>query len=435
MNERYWRKEGQRVARRVNAALWLERFSLPAALLGLVWGGAILFTRRYEPDALRWVHPVGACLLGLIALEAWWHTRRKWCTEAEGLVRLEWVYGLHNALSSAAAGVLPWPEPLPTPADGRLRWRLPRTLAPLLLGVLLVAGAWKIPLSHAEEPEITVPKEEPLAWKKTEETLARLEEEKVVEPESIRPFAEKLEALRSQPQEAWYTQSLLEASDNLQQETAAAAARMAEQLAAAAEALRMEKIDPQNAASLWKEAMGGLKDGALQPDAALAEALKKAMQEGISRLSPAELEALREQLQKAADGAREGTGTLQEALAALRAKQGEGDAQLQQGPGGPGPGGDHVPLHLRESSTPPLNPNETLPLSSDDTSRLALGDKMESLPSTPPDAPPQETPTQRDGGAITSPGAGGEAVWNDRLRPDEQAVLRRFFATEEKVKP
>lgn len=41
-----------------------------------------------------------------------------------------------------------------------------------------------------------------------------------------------------------------------------------------------------------------------------------------------------------------------------------------------------------------------------------------------------ESSSPKAGGAVTSQGRGGDAVWRESLVPEEQALLKRYFKTE-----
>ena len=61
------------------------------------------------------------------------------------------------------------------------------------------------------------PPSEPLAWAQIEEWMETLEEEELIEEEAIEEVREKIEELRGQPDNEWFSHSSLEATDTLRQ--------------------------------------------------------------------------------------------------------------------------------------------------------------------------------------------------------------------------
>ncbi|MCB1230505.1 MAG: hypothetical protein KDN19_09580 [Verrucomicrobiae bacterium] len=216
---RAWRSLARRVVRKINAGWWLERFSPLLIVTGIGLAAAILILRsRALPIANNLalgMAAIGALLA--VALVAWWMARRNFLDEKAGLVRLEERLHLKNALTTADRGIGKWPD---SPADDAalddgLVWNWPRVLAPIGIAAMAVVAAIFIPISTVSAPK--PPPSEPLAWAQMEEWMELLEEENLIEEEGLREVEEKIEQLRRQPEQDWFSHSSLEATDTLKQ--------------------------------------------------------------------------------------------------------------------------------------------------------------------------------------------------------------------------
>jgi len=107
----FWLKQGGWVAAQVNGARWLG-FAVPAFAGWSFASGCLLFITRRAGWSARPVAFTTVLAVGLIAGLAFRRMRRHWYTREDGLVHLDAVLGLHNRLSSAAAGVGQWPAPV-----------------------------------------------------------------------------------------------------------------------------------------------------------------------------------------------------------------------------------------------------------------------------------------------------------------------------------
>jgi len=416
--ETFWRRKARATARRINLARWLEPVVPAAAGLGVVTGCLLLVGRRNGWELTPLLAGAGLVLL-VIAWMGWRRMRRHPFGPGEGLVRLEATLGLKNRLSSAAAGMTPWPEP-PPDADDRLRWNWPRLLGPALAGGGFLAAACLIPVSPLH-PETVARVEEPPAWAEVEKALEPLKEEEIADPEAIAAIERKLETLRAAPPQQWYGQSSLEASDALRSETASALAGLDRGLGNALAAL--EAHDASDATggagdTQWKEALQGLAGGAMP----LSPAQLAGLPSSLASLSAAQKAALAGELAGNAAACAGGMAALGESLARFQKTLGSGEASGEQAAGGPGPGGGHDALGIH--SKPRALEAAPLPLASEDTRHLALGDvRGQSLG----EHEPASGAAPAAGGAVRSLGQGGEAVWKNELPPAEQSILREFF--------
>ncbi len=419
----YWTAAGRRVARRVNAARWAE-WAVPGAVLWSIAAGCVALLARRE----GW--PPGAVALGLgLGLAAFWlmaavRMWRRRFSLAQAWVRLEAVLGLHNRLSSAAAGVGPWPGPLPV--ESGLRWRWGRYGVPLPLGVAFLVAACLTPLPRGTGPTAQASVEEPLSWSEVAAALEHLRKETLTEPEKLAALEEKLASLRARPQETWYTQSSLEAGDALHKEAASGLSRLERQLQEASAALSQAAASgsPESRAE-WAQTLAALEQGSLPLEAGQLEKLRQFQPGKGGGPSQEQMQQMLSELRAQAAKGSQALGSTEAALAALEAAAKGVRSELAQGvDGGVGPGGGHeeIPWKLEPEAPLPAAP-AALPEGGE---RAALGDVVRQHRQKP-EEPATPATGPMEGGATANPGSGGEAVWKNDLTPAERAALRRFF--------
>ena len=448
--QQFWLNRARRVAARVNEARLLE-FALPAIAACCVIGGcALLLVRRNGWNTTAVFQGIGIAALGCL-LAGWLRARRKRFTLEDGLVRLDARLRLHNRLTSAAAGVGPWPERVENADDG-FRWRGERIATPLGIGLAFLSAAWAVPITpHVDG--FRAPTQQPVAWSQVQTALDELKRDKVADPESIAALEQKLDALRQKPAEEWYSHSSLEAGDALRNEAANGFATLEKHLEQASEALDrrvgedatgapLEQADAAEAQSQLEQALKGLENGPLSLNrlsmAALKELASKLAKGDTNlagrKLSEAQLQELRKKLgeelkrcsgscQSAMGALGENLGTVAQALA--KANVSSVTKCLATGAGGRGGGGGPAPLGLKHAPTE-LNPGKAQAVAGGDMEHAAMGDVLKVVTGehrTDPNA----GKTAQAGGSAASPGSGGEAVWKSELTPSEQDVLRRFF--------
>jgi len=431
--ECFWRKEAGAVARRVNAGWWVERLN-PLVVGGFLALATVALAARTAGADLRLAWLVAACgaVIGVGAAFAWWLGRARFIGPDEGLARLDDRLTLRNRLVSAAVGVGAWPPS----AKGAARaaspsWRWWRALLPSSAAALVLAAAWLVPFPQGAAPPELAPAA-PAAWQQMEEWLAALSEEDLIAEESLESLADRIEELRSQPEEEWFSHGSLEATDHLRESLGRDLSELARDLAAAErdiEALRRfgnEMSEDAKAALLTEceEALKGIEANAMALDETLSSELSRldpsqlSEQGGASGLSQEALDALQERLRQGAAslGSIEGLPEL--------AKVEDGADQLRPlGSGDIGKDGESAPLTFGREQD--LGTNQTEGVENTDFSRAALGDFV-GLGETEHDDERLEA-ALRPGGAPASTGSGGEAVWRDALLPEEQALLRRYF--------
>ena len=439
-----WQAEARRVALKVNFAWWLQRFSAPLMLCTLVGTAALLWFRRQHPEITvgQWLGMItmGIFLIGGICA---FLARRNFETPEQSMVRIEASMRLRSGLSAALAGVAPWPE-LPQKVHAGLRWHWQRALLPPLAALLLLGAGLLIPL-HRLLPEPTIP-DQPQAWERTESELTRLEEEKVVDQEYIEEVRKKIDDLRAQDPQEWFSHASMEATDNLRKEHKAEAKRLEREMSQAAKALEALQSHPQmgekekaRLANEFDQAMQSMKNGAMKPNPALLEQLKGLDPNQLGQLTPEQLQQLQQNLQKNAQQLQgqqgqggQGDEWLDELLAdGSDSGEGEGEGQGQgEGEGeNPGNGGisrgpGHDPNLLGKASQE-LETGAMQGLKASDLSRTLPGDLLE-LQEGKHDV---DTSTSKvsSGGGVSDTGKGGDRVWKDSLDPQEQKALKKFF--------
>jgi hypothetical protein len=417
MNERFWRRQARRLARRANWSGWFARWA-PWAAIAAAAGAPVLLIARRQAQAPLAAGAVGAAFV-VLALVAAWSRHRARLGERDGLVWLEAGLGLHNRLSAAADGVGDWPSPDRfTPV---FRWRGGRAFVPIAFALGLLAAAALVRISRPDVAIAARP-EAPLAWRQTEEWLASLKETKVAQEDSVKPFEERLDELRSQPERRWYSESGLEASESLRDELRSEIRSLATDMDAAAGAL--EGADGSSGAQgidhrRLQGATSSLASRALQVDPNLLQKLRQAAGDG-KRISTADASALARKL-------REGAGFCRSSLRECR----EGDPgcfrTARRGNGrnggidrGPGP----APLTLDEADLSKVGPARMEGVSNEDLRQAALGDVVETTSGRH-----QVTPRARGvtAGGTAGRGRGGYEVGHAALTPEERRILSRYF--------
>lgn len=447
-NREHWMGAARKLARRVNLGWWLDHLAAPLILTAVAGVCVLLLVRRDFPAIPLWQLSASvATVIAVVAAAAWVVARRRFEQPVQSLVRLEADLHLRNALSAALAGVMPWPPPV---AGGhfRLHWNFPRLAVPLLGSLSLLAAGLLLPVSIIHKPQPTAP-DEPLAWKKIEADLRRFDADQLADESYLDDMRKRVGELRAQKQEDWFSQSSLEATDSLKKSHQAEIERMERELTRANKALGGLQqnaagggdAEKQRLAGEFDEAIQGLQSGALKPNAALLGQLKQLDPKNLGRLSPGQLENLRNNLERQAkamcDTTAEG-GECQDGSYGLMAGDPGGDGKDHVGQAdvssldgeGPygiggvnrGPGGSSNPLGKEHQK---LDTGELSALESKDLSRATPGDLLQLQDGQHDVDQTHHAPVA--GGSVNASGAGGDLVWKESPDPAEQAVLKRFF--------
>lgn len=436
--ERFWTRRAASLARRVNLGWWLDRFNGLLVVSLVVFALAILAARSYGSTLAT--GPILAGALGvvvtLLALVAWLISRRHYIGLEEGLVRLDDRLLLHNRLSSAYHRIGPWPGEVTDLSAAAFPWRHRRAILPALLGLALVAAASYAPIKKSIPGEALAPVE-PGAWEQIEDWLATLEEENLIDESVIKELESRVEELRDQPEDEWFSHSSLEATDTLAETLGRQLREMASEMAALDRNIaalkgfsaEMSEAGREQKLKEYAEALEALEGSGLAMNEALMKQLQdldpsSLGQETLSGLSGEQLKSLQEQLKK-------GSG----ALGSLEGLPSMGDdPSLQQGRGQgegttPGQGGlergrGDAPLFFGDTEDN-LDTKKIESIKNEDLSRATVGEML-GLGETERELDQSATGSQA-GGAVSSTGQGGDAVSRERLRPDEAAVLKRYF--------
>lgn len=436
-NRDFWLSRAEAVRRRVNLAWWIETFSAPVLVFSLIGAAVLLWTRRemtaFDPLAATGCVAVTLLGLGLICLAV---ARRRFEAREESLVRIEAAMRLRNALSAAREGVAPWPVPVAR-VDAGLQWRWQRLLVPMLGSLaLLGAGLW-IPVSARQAPEDGAANA-PQAWKQLASELDMLAKEEVVDEAYLEETRKRLEELKSQEEDQWFSHSSLEATDTLKKSHQSETERVERELGKAGKALdaleknggQMNQADKDRLMEDFDQALKGLQSGAMKPNPGLLEQMKGMDLKNLADLPPEQLEQLRQNLDKHGKcmGQCQGNAEGNEWDEDLMSGEGEGN-EGNEGTEGPGSGGiqrgpGHDPNVLGKEKDG-VETGNMEGLAAKDLSNAAPGDLLELQDGE--HEVDKNASSIRAGGETSATGKGGDRVWKESLDPDEQRTLKKFF--------
>lgn len=443
----HWLACARRVSRTVNLGWWLEMLAAPLLVAALIGAAALLVVRREQPALEPWILPaaIGGVVV-LTGLACWWLAARKFEQPDDSLVRIEASMRLRNALSAAKAGVAPWPAPVEN-IDAGISWQWPRLIVPPLGALVLLAAGWFIPVS-AKGTGANGPPEQPQAWRQLDSELAHLTQEQVVDEKYLEDTRKRLEELKSQEEEQWFSHSSLEATDSLKKSHRAETERIERELGKANKALEnLEKnagatqAEKNRMMEDFDQALQGLQNGAMKPNPKLLEQMKGLDMKDMANLTPEQLQQLRENMKKNADAMKkakgEGQGEGSDWSDELLAGDGEGEGNGEgegQGNGekdgeGPGSGGinrgpGHDPNVLGKEKEG-VDIGSLTGLEAKDLSNSTPGDLLE-LQDGEHDVDKSASGITQ-GGNTDATGRGGDRVWKDSLDPAEQRALKKFF--------
>ncbi len=442
-NREHWQAKARQVARRVNLAWWLETLSAPLLMASILGAVALIVVRREIPDVQPWV--LSASIIAgivLIGLGCWAAAMRKFEKIPESMVRMEAAMRMRNSLSAAIAGVAPWPAPVEK-IDAGLSWQWPRLLVPPLGAVILLASGLLIPVSARANRTSGNP-EEPQAWKQLTTELDRLTKEEVVDEKYLEETRKKLDELKAQEEEQWFSHSSLEATDSLKKSHKAETGRVSRELGKADKALGaieknaagMNQAEKNRLMEEFDQALQGLQNGAMKPNPELLEQMKELGEKGLANLTPEQMEQMRKNLEKNmeamkdAQGQGEGDDWSDELLAGDGQGDGNGDGE-GEGEGGEGNGNggvDRGPGHANGvlgAEKEGVETGKLTGIEAKDLSQSTPGDLLE-LQDGEHDVDKSASGISA-GGNTEATGKGGDRVWREALDPAEQMTLKRFF--------
>jgi hypothetical protein len=435
--ERFWTRRASSLARRVNLGWWLDRFNGLFVVSLVVFAVVVLVVRSYRGAFLSL--PLLAASLGVLvlvlALTAWLLSRRRFIGIEEGLVRLDDRLHLHNRLSAAYHRVGPWPANVSEFSAAAFRWHFGRALLPVILTLALVTVAWFVPVKRAPGGELAAPVE-PGAWEQMEDWLATLEEDNLIEESAVEELKSRIEELRDQPEDEWFSHSSLEATDTLSETLGRQLRDMASEMAALDRniavlkdfPLEMSEASREQKLKEFSDALDALEGSGLAMNMEMMKQLKSLDpsslgQETLSGLSAEQLKALQSQLQKGscALGSLEGLPGLGSMQLGMGIGKGKG---MTPGMGGVDRGRGDAPIFFGDTEDD-LGTNRIEKVKNEDFSRATIGEVL-GLGETERELDESATGPQA-GGGVSSTGQGGDAVSRETLRPDEEAVLKRYF--------
>ncbi len=435
-NRDHWQAKASQVARTVNFAWWLETLSAPL-LVGAISGAVLLLVvRREVPQVEPWLlaAAIGGSLL-VLGLACWARAAQKFEKPEQSLVRIEAAMRLRNSMSAARAGVAPWPAPVGK-IDAGLAWQWPRLLVPPLGALVLLAAGLFIPMAVRNLHPAGVP-EQPQAWKQLDTELDKLTKEEVVDEKYLEETRKKLDELKAQEEEQWFSHSSLEATDSLKKSHRAETERVERELGRADKALEtLEKnagaanqAEKNRLMEEFDQALQGLQNGAMKPNPALLEQMKQLDLKDMANLTPEQVEQLRENLKKHGQAMKDGQGKGEGEDWSDELLAGDGDGEGDKPGDGPGKGGvDRGPGHapgVLGAEKDRVEIGKLTGLESKDLSRATPGDLLE-LQDGEHDVDLAPSAVSA-GGTTEATGKGGDRVWRDALDPAEQRTLKRFF--------
>lgn len=415
--EAFWAGKVRRVQQQIGAG-WFLQAALPAFFVWSLGVSILLLTARRAGWPLDMVAWGVAGTFFLAPIYAVVRSRRRFPSLREARARLEDMLHLHTGLSAAAAGVAPWPEKSQWRPHA-WQWNARRMLTFPVLSLALIVAAFLIPMKVVRPVAVAAVK--PPALQEIEDWLEALAQMDAVEPESLEEFREQAQKLAEQDPAEWYTHANLEAADHLRAKMMQGMGQFAGN-AGQIEGMLPDSSEipalPQNWAQQMQAALGMIEGGQPRLNKAMAQSLHSIDPSNLSAIDPAALERTRQALKDAEGACRKCLGDEPGDGGEGKEKEG-GRGGLDRGPGS-------VPLTLEEQETN-LQTKKLESLQNDDTSRASLGD-LAGFGAGQHDVDRSLDLRRSSGGAVSTAGAGADAVWRDQnLPPEERNRLRKFF--------
>lgn len=431
MTAPHWHRLARRTVWKFNLGWWWQGL-MPWLVAGaLIAAVAVLWLRSQGREitfAVCWPYLItGLAVTGLVSF---FQARRHFISPAQALVRLEAQHHLHNALTMAQLGHGDWPAVPAVVKDG-LRWRWSQITGPLTACAACLLLAWNIPITpEAVASPVSV---EPQAWQQMDAWLEKLQEEKIITPESSEEQLAKVDALRQQPNEKWFSHESLNASDTLKEQLQREIANLGRQMSNAERSLnalqnygdKLSEAAKEQLLQEYDQALAEMNSGSLKMDPQMLQELSQIDPKNLKSLNQEQLNQLRESLKNkggTCDGFGENKGFVGDGRGESE-MPGEGPGQ-QPGNGGIDRGPGTAPLTLsKEVNDFGAGKNEGI--DNQDLSRAQLGSMLGLQ-----DGKHQVDKTvlgPTSGGSASHQGQGGQQVWRESLSPEEKAVLKRVF--------
>jgi len=435
-DEDTWRLIAQKTSHKINRGWWLQALATPLLITSLIIACAILITRR-ELDTIPWLELSVAttAAITITGLSCWLAARRSFETTKQSLVRLEAAMKLRNALTAADHGVTPWPE-VPGMINDGVRWQWKRLLPPLIGACLIILCGFIIPI-HAKSNNQEI-QQTPSAWSELDTSLDQLDNQEIVQEEYIDEMRKKLEKLREQSPDDWFSHSSLEATDNLKKNHETEQDNLKNNLQRAERSLnglqnkaaKMNAEQKQRLLTEFDQAVQKMAQGGMKPNQQLLKQLQNLDPKQLNQLSPEQINQLRENMRKHAQGLDQnggkqpGEGEGEDDWMNDNEGEGEDGEGEDGGRGGINRGPGHAPNPLGKAHDD-TGAGKHEGLKSKDLSNALPGDLLETHDAQHDVNETPQGPTA--GGKSTGKGKGGDRVWKNSLLPNEKKALKKFF--------
>lgn len=436
----YWLGRAHRLAFYVNFVWVIERIIPVVIIANLTASCGILILRRQ----LDWVEPVFYALLGIVALAAiiLALVRRKNPFKVDdALLRLETALHLDNRLTMAQTANGTWPHPMPGEMSEAslydLRWQRPLVAVMVSFSMLLAAlwipiGAAQPKSPLAEDPSL------PLSIGEVEVWIDQLEKADFIEDNALQDLKEAVADLKNRPSDEWFTSGALEAADHLRENTESAIEGLARNMQMVSALLSgapglPESLNAQTYELLeeaYRAALSEMQAGTLPISPELMQQFEQMNFSNLASIDPDQLKDLQNRSEQWANACQQMGGMTEAEKQQLAdyyeslCEGGEGNARRTM-PGSIQRGrGDAEMSYSQYRSPDEVGVSEAV--SNDDLRNAAINDTIRTTISNQQESPPEFTGPV-EAGRMQSSGAGGEAVWVDRLTPSERKLLRNHF--------
>jgi hypothetical protein len=250
----------------------------------------------------------------------------------------------------------------------------------------------------------------------------------MIDEEYIEEVEKRLEELRAQDEEEWFSHASLEATDSLEESHNSNIEKLDRELSEAGSALEalVENADKLNAqekqklAEQFEQTLEGLQNGAMKPNPELLGQFSKLDPNDLGKINPDQMKQLKERMKKLKDSL--------EKCEDCQGEKGEGDWEDQllgdgEGQGGVSRGPGHDPNVLRGGKDP-IDVGELTGLNAEDLARAIPGDLLQLQDDK---HSVDEFTSKSAAGGAAAQGKGGERIWRDSLVPEEQRALKKYF--------
>jgi len=438
-----WMARAKSLRLKINFAWWLQSaipWWLSLVLLGAV--GVLLIRTKFTEVPLEAITYGTLALTVIAAVIAYFRSRKYFVSLESALARIDDTQKLHNALTTAHAGIGAWPAPSREQSP-TVEWRGGRLSSILLapLAIFLLA-AWLPIDTPSVDPQAS---HRPAIWDQIQSTLMEKAVQELADPERIEAMQREMEKLADRAPGDWFDHQSLQTSDQISELLSAGLENMEQNLSLAANlAPKLAEqmgdnppLDDQTREELARQMEQALQQLENQPIGLNEEARKKLMEaapEILKNLDPQQAKELADQLKEWAEqagearremgeGGKPGDKPLWEQLLDGDKGNGLGEGEEQPGNGGIQRGPGDAPLTLKpdESNIIPNRPEGV----QGDGNQLQPGEKIgETLDNR------EVERTQigsRAGGSADQQGQGGDRVWRQQLTPSEQSLLENYF--------